>query len=200
MILLVYSCIAPIMSFIMALCFSLLRLTYRNQLLYIYPSTQDSGGILWEKMIRIMMSCIIIAETTLIGILSIKQGLIATTLMIPLLVITVLFSLYLGQRHYLVTGHLPSTQCKRADISKKGKLDFSFLKGAYDQPSLRVKELKALEDGTNNINQEEVDFSLLMRSKDESSVNYDYSCHSVEKEGLLESDSEYHTPPSSVVM
>lgn len=160
MILLVYSCIAPIMSYIMVLCFSILRLTYRNQLLYVYPSTQDSGGILWEKMMKLIMTCMIIAEVTLIGILSIKQGLIATTLMIPLVAITVLFSLYLNQRHYLVTGHLPSTQCKREDKSNEGQLDFSFLKGAYVQPSLKTRELEAKKDGTDTV-EKEVAISLL---------------------------------------
>lgn len=140
MILLVYSCIAPIMSYVMLFAFILLLITYLNQFIYIYSNAEsDEGGDLWPKMVKIMLVAILIAEVTLAGVISIKEAIISSTLMIPLICGTCLFILYLEQQHYRVTLFLPSTLCKLEDAKINKKLDKSFLKEQYIQPALRKK-------------------------------------------------------------
>lgn len=141
MILLVYSCIAPIMSYVMFFIFLLLLVTYRNQFIFVYSSHFDQGGALWSRMMKITLFSLVIAQVTLIGIMSIKQSSLSSSMLVPLCWFTIFFAVYLEQQHYKVTNHLPSTICKRIDAENHGKLDISFLKGQYIQPALKTKIL-----------------------------------------------------------
>ncbi len=143
MILLVYSCIAPIMSYVMIIVFFLLLVTYTNQFIFIYTAQNDQGGVLWSRMMKITLFSLLLAQVTLIGIMSIKKSAVSSALLIPLAWITVLFALYLEQQHYKVTNYLPSTICRRVDARNAGKLDMSFLKGQYVQPALQTKRVEA---------------------------------------------------------
>lgn len=91
-----------------------------------------------------------IAQLTLIGIMSIKQSVLSSTLLIPLIIITALFSMYLEQQHYKVTKFLPSTICKHVDAINKGTLDKSFLEGQYIQPALKTKILVPEDESAGN--------------------------------------------------
>ena len=81
----------------------------------------------------------VIAQVTLIGIMSIKKSALSSTLLVPLCWGTVFFALYLEQEHYKVTQTLPSTICKRIDYRNRGNLEMSFLEGRYVQPALQTK-------------------------------------------------------------
>lgn len=140
MILFVYSCIAPLMNYIMVLAFMLLILTNRNQLIYIYPPQNDTGGLLWYKAMKLMTSCMIIAEVSLIGIFSLKESLLGTLSLIPLLLSTLVFSFYLNQRHFLVSMFLPSFLCTKCDMEYEGDTDYAFLQDKYVQYSLMAED------------------------------------------------------------
>jgi len=163
-ILLVYSCIAPIMSFVMLFLFMILMVTYRNQIIYIYTSENDLGGMLWEKTIKILIFCMIVAQLTLIGVLSLKQSAISSVLVVPLTPLTILFAIYLSQEHFKVTQVLPSTLCKHEDTKNFGSIDLSFLKDQYMQPALKTKELlpSNFEDVGNLEDVEEGDEDFMM--------------------------------------
>eukprot|EP00551_Chaetoceros_affinis_P015053 CAMPEP_0203709506 /NCGR_PEP_ID=MMETSP0091-20130426/62140_1 /ASSEMBLY_ACC=CAM_ASM_001089 /TAXON_ID=426623 /ORGANISM="Chaetoceros affinis, Strain CCMP159" /LENGTH=650 /DNA_ID=CAMNT_0050586571 /DNA_START=87 /DNA_END=2039 /DNA_ORIENTATION=+ len=141
MILLVYSCIAPIMSYIMLMVFVVKLVTYMNQFFFIYSGKDDQGGILWSRMMKMILLCMLIAQVTLGGIMSIKASALSSTLLIPLLCTTIVFALYLEQEHYKVTHYLPSTICKFTDVQNEGKIDMTFLDGQYIQPALKAKEM-----------------------------------------------------------
>jgi hypothetical protein len=138
-VLLVYSVIAPITNFVMAFCFVYMGTAYRHQFIYIYPARPDSGGKLWTSFIGVLLICIFIAEFTIAGLLGLKKSGIASALMIPLIIITVLFNAYIKQQHFRVTESLTSRECLKTDL-KNGGLDFSFVKGAYVQPELQAKD------------------------------------------------------------
>lgn len=135
MCLFVFSCIAPIMSVILVFVFLLLNLTYRNQLIYIYSHENDTGGQLWVRFMKLIISCMIVSEYTLIAIISSKEGYIASLCMVPLLIITVYFSKYFEEEHYKLTQYLPSILCQKADDDNYEQ-DLSFVKGKYVQPAL----------------------------------------------------------------
>ncbi len=142
MILLVYSCIAPIMSYVMLMIFVVLLVTYMNQFIFIYSATNDQGAVFWSKMIKIILLCMLIAQVTLIGVMGIKESALSSTLLIPLFCATVLFALYLEQQHYKVTNYLPSTICRLTDDENRGTLDYTFLSGQYIQPALKAKPMQ----------------------------------------------------------
>lgn len=141
MVTLIYSCIAPIMSYFSLLTFGILSLVYRHQFVYIYNKENDSGGKLWSQMIMLLIVCMVISEMTLIGIVVIKKSVLAAFLLAPLLGVSILFYFYIQQQHFRVTKFLPSTLSKFEDLKNHGTLDRSFLQGKYLQPSLQVKTL-----------------------------------------------------------
>jgi len=137
---LIYSCVAPIMPYFILITFGILSVVFRHQLIYVYSPENDDGGKLWSKVIMMLIICLFLAEFTLTGILSLKQGVLAATLMIPLIVISGLCFLYITQQHFRVTEFTPSTLCKKYDIRNFGT-DNSFLYHQYLQPSLKTKNL-----------------------------------------------------------
>lgn len=140
MVYFVYAVIAPLVSFIIGFCFLMLEALFRHQFVYIYAPQPDSGGHLWMNFIRVITTCFLIAELTIAGLMSLKGGAVAVPLMIPLIVITVLFSMYIRERHFTVATHLPTRLCLQQDQKTRHSVDFGFLKNAYLQPEMREKE------------------------------------------------------------
>lgn len=142
MILFCYAAMAPLTCFVAGFCFILLGSVLRNQFLFIYPTRNDSGGKLWVNFIQIIVICMIIAQIALIGVLSLKKNKIAAPLLIPLPIITLLFSVYLGQKHYYVISHLPTKICVQIDKEKEAEDStraFEFVREKYLQPSMRER-------------------------------------------------------------
>jgi calcium permeable stress-gated cation channel len=138
MVLFVYAAIAPIVSFVAAFCFWWIRVTYTNQNLFIYSRMPDSGGKLWPKAIRILLSCMIIAEIVTLGILGLRQSFIAIPLMVPLIVISALFYGYVNQQHFKVAEHLTADACMQAEMKQQGNFDIrALVEGQYIQPAMQ---------------------------------------------------------------
>lgn len=142
MVVFVYGTLAPVTNWFMAFCFVIMISGYRNQLMFIYPPTPDSGGQLWIQFFGISQTMVLIAEITIFGYLSLKKATLAVPLMIPLIVITILFNFYIRQRHFLVSQRLPSRTALKKDLQNqaKGPLDMSFVRRKYVQQALQSKE------------------------------------------------------------
>ena len=138
-VMLVYAVIAPLTVFIQAFCFLLLLISYRHQFVYIYSANPDSGGKVWTNFIKILMTCMLIAQFTIVGLMALKKSVIAFPLMIPLIVVTVLFNAYIRQQHFRTAEFLPSRECLKEDLRNGPDFDLSFTKGAYLQEELRHK-------------------------------------------------------------
>jgi len=142
MVFFVYSTIAPITCFFMGFCFLLMGACYRHQIIYVYPTVPDSGGKLWVKFISLLPMMMIMSQVILLGLLSLKLAFTSSTLMIPLIIITVLFNMYIRQMHFKMTEHLPCRIAIRQDLKNvSNNMDFTFLDGLYVQPELRDKEI-----------------------------------------------------------
>ena len=140
MILLVYSCIAPLVSVVVGLCFAALGALFRHQFVYIYPRNPDSGGYLWLNFIQILTTCLLFAEITVVGMLALKKATIATPLMFPLIIATALFSFYIRQEHFRIAQYLPTHLSLRKDSRNSNiDIDYSFVQEAYLQPELRER-------------------------------------------------------------
>ena len=139
MVLLVYAVIAPFTACAVLFCFLLLEAGYRYQFIHNYPKAFDTGGQLWHTFVQFVLASLVIAELTLAGLLALKQNRFAGPAMIPIIVITVLFILYINGRHAHVMKFLPTRDCVEFDQknAEDGLTDFSFCKGEYLQPSLK---------------------------------------------------------------
>jgi hypothetical protein len=177
MVNLVYSCVAPIMSYFVMLTFGILSVVHRHQLIYIYSSKNDKGGKLWPQVIMLLIACMFVSEITLIAILSIKKGAMAAVLLAPLFGATVVFLVYIQQEHFRITKFVPSTLCKASDIINHATLDISSFNDQYLQPSLKSKRLFP-ENDVGNIGQS---LHVPRNSWDSLPASGDFSMHSVEE-------------------
>lgn len=139
----VYATLAPITSIFVFLCFIFTGAAYRHQFIFIYPTLPDSGGKLWVQFMQLVPVCLLIAEITIVGFLALKTAPVASALMIPLLIITILFTIYIRQKHFMVTNFLPGCDCVAKDRKNNidGPMDMRFISNQYLQPELRDKEL-----------------------------------------------------------
>ena len=90
-----------------------------------YPPTPDSGGKHWKGFFYILLACMIVAQLTLVGFLVLKASLFAIPFLVPLLVISILFILYLYQYKLPAAHHLPTGDCVAADQQNRLR-DFNF--------------------------------------------------------------------------
>jgi len=141
----VYATLAPITSIFIFICFLFMGAAYRHQFIFIYPTKPDSGGKLWVQFMRLIPVCILIAEVTIVGFLALKKASIASGLMLFLLLITILWTIYIRQKHFMVTNFLPGCDCIHTDRKNNvdGHMDMKFLteSNQYLQPELRDKAL-----------------------------------------------------------
>jgi len=139
----VYAALAPITTIFMLLCFTITTGGYRHQFVYIYPTSPDSGGKLWVAFLQIVPVCMIIAQVTIVGMLALNKAATASAMMIPLLVITILFTIYIHQKHFALTEHLPAKDAVMADLRNNAEreMNFDFVKDKYIQPELCEREI-----------------------------------------------------------
>lgn len=139
MVLFVYSSLAPIVPWFVGLFFLLMGSCYRYNFIHNYPKTADSGGQLWISFVKILMTCMIVAEVTIIGFLALKKSTLAVPFMLPLIGATVLFNIFVRQRHFRISENLPAYDCLNEDNENlENDVDFNEFKDKYLQPSLLV--------------------------------------------------------------
>jgi len=64
MVLFVYSVISPLTNFILAFVFISFGTLLRHQFIFVYPTGPDSGGKIWSNCIKILVTCMLVAEVT----------------------------------------------------------------------------------------------------------------------------------------
>jgi hypothetical protein len=139
----VYATLAPITTWFMLLCFTFLSVGYRHQFVYIYPTFPDSGGKLWVAFFKLLPILMIIAQVTMVGVLALSKSAVASSLMLPLLICTILLTIYINQQHFAMTEYLPAKDALLADLrhNADGEINVDFLKDKYVQPELRDREV-----------------------------------------------------------
>lgn len=136
MVFFVYCCLAPVSNFFILIMFVCMESGYRYQFYHNYAPTPDSGGQHWKGCFHILQACMVVAQLTLIGFLILKKSLYAIPFLVPLLVVSILFMVYLNHYQLHVTQHLPTGDC--VEVDERYRLnDLNFVKGKYVQPCIR---------------------------------------------------------------
>jgi hypothetical protein len=140
----VYCTIAPLTCFFLAFCYLILASGYRHQFIYNYPKDPDSGGKMWNSFIHFCLIGMLIAQFTLVGMLTLKKATVAVPFIFPLIAVTILFNFYIGIMHFYVTNHLPTRECIKLDRKnfKTGWSNVSFSE-SYLQPALKARDAVA---------------------------------------------------------
>jgi hypothetical protein len=137
MVLFVYSTISPLINWFCLFFFLLLRSVYRHQFVFNFPNKPDTGGEMWIYFMHVLLACIIISQLTLMGFLTLKEFAISIPLMVPLLVITCIFIMYLRQRHFTIGTYLAARACLSQDLANEGEgVDYNIFKNQYKNPAL----------------------------------------------------------------
>jgi len=146
MILLTFAVLAPLICCIMAFAFFVTEIGVRHQLVYVYPIL-DSGGKLWMQFIKILLICVLIAEGILMSYMGFVRARAQFFMMIPLIVVTGLFEVYVFQRHFSVARRLSSEDCVKFDIRNDlNETTAEELFGRpYLQPALRAAQTLEME-------------------------------------------------------
>ena len=144
-VLFVYSSAAPLVNFFLGFVFFLMGSGYRYQFMHNYPKDPDSGGILFVAFVQVIQTCMTVAQVTTLLYLLLKRAYGAVPFMVPLIVTTLLFNLYLRQEHSRVATFLTSADCQHQDLEDEElasdigeEADF---RNQYVQPELRHKVL-----------------------------------------------------------
>ena len=94
---------------------------------------------MWSSAIMLLITCMIVSEITLIGMIFLKKAFIAGVALVPLIVCSFLFLSYIKQQHFRVIEYVPSTLCSKTDKANHDNLNLSFLKDQYLQAALKKK-------------------------------------------------------------
>lgn len=138
MILFVYSVMSPITSFVMAFAFTAFAVVYKIQYASVYDPSHDTGGQLWARAIRFIIACVVIAEFTVMTVMAIKEGAVVSPLMLPLFIGTILFWMYLEQRHFSAASFLSVKTCALIDQERLNKgFNAEVWEGAYNPIAMR---------------------------------------------------------------
>ena len=148
MVFFVFNAIAPATNFFLLLCFLLTEAGYRYQFVHNYPRSFDTGGKLWRTFILFTLVNMIIAQLTLVGLLALEKSGIGGSGIVPLLIITILFSFFLQSKHSDVAQNLPTRNCilRDSENNAEAPLDMKFVKNVYLQPSLQQVTVEAKID------------------------------------------------------
>lgn len=140
MVLFVYSSISPIVNWLCVLFFLLHGSVYRHQFIFNYPKTPDSGGQMWLMFMAVILACMVISQMALWGFLGLRQAMVAVSMMIPLVIITGLFIIYLVQNFFQLGQYLPAHSGLSQDLDNTELgVDFSSFSNLYKNPALKAQ-------------------------------------------------------------
>jgi calcium permeable stress-gated cation channel len=140
MVLFTFAVLSPFVCYILLFSFVVTEIGFRHQFIYIYPSTLDSGGQLWLTFTAITMVCILVAEIILLTFMALSKAQNQSYALCPLILSTVIFCLYIRQRHFTVAKYLSLETCDEVDeqnnFQKISSNDLKFLSEKFLQPEL----------------------------------------------------------------
>jgi Calcium-dependent channel, 7TM region, putative phosphate/Cytosolic domain of 10TM putative phosphate transporter len=128
-------------SLIVALSFTIAIKGYRYLFIHNFPTSSDSGGRIWAGFVAMIFAGILIGQLMLIGLLLLNEAFYSVPALVPLVIITILFIIFVHPARMHVAQHLPAITCielDRESSAENGMLeDFDFLRDQYLQPALK---------------------------------------------------------------
>ncbi|XP_010525100.1 PREDICTED: CSC1-like protein HYP1 [Tarenaya hassleriana] len=150
-----YFFLSPLILPFLVVYYCLGYIIFRNQLLNVYAGKYETGGKFWPIVHRSTVFSLILMHVIAIGIFGLKERPLASSLTIPLPILTTLFSFYC-QRRFLPIFRSYPTEClvnkDRADERDPDMSEFhANLVVAYRDPALLPPQFSLSRD----INQED---------------------------------------------
>lgn len=106
-IVLIYSCMKPIILLFGLLYFTLGYVVYKYQVLYIFFRPNESNGQIWPMVYNRVMVGLLIFQSTMIGVLMLKKSYLFGALLVPLPIGTVWFWVWTTKAYKLTAEYIP---------------------------------------------------------------------------------------------
>ncbi|XP_044475681.1 CSC1-like protein RXW8 [Mangifera indica] len=150
----VCSILAPLILPFLLIYFLLAYLVYRNQIMNVYITNYDSGGQYWPIVHKATIFALVLTQIIALGVFGIKRSSVASGFTIPLIIGTLLFNAYCGQRFSPTFNKLSAQVLMDMDRrdQQAGRMEeiYEQLRSAYSQFRLTQNSGKAAR-----INQDE---------------------------------------------
>ncbi|KAH7532678.1 hypothetical protein FEM48_Zijuj04G0047600 [Ziziphus jujuba var. spinosa] len=148
-----YFFLAPLILPFLIIYYCMGYIIYRNQLLNVYSSKYETGGKFWPIVHNSMIFSLILMHVIAIGIFGLKKLPLASSLIIPLPILTLLFDQYIRRRFLPIFKAYP-VEClvnkDRADENDPAMAEFfDKLVSAYRDPALDPLQYSRNTDGQN---------------------------------------------------
>ncbi|KAK3030219.1 hypothetical protein RJ639_038342 [Escallonia herrerae] len=97
-----FSILAPLILPFLLVYFCLAYLVYRNQILNVYVTRYQSGGLYWPIVHSATIFSLLLTQIIALGVFGIKKSPVASSFTIPLIICTLFFNMYCRQRFLLI--------------------------------------------------------------------------------------------------
>ncbi|GLE06053.1 hypothetical protein PINS_up015264 [Pythium insidiosum] len=149
LLVLVFAPIAPLLGYTGLLFFLCAEIVYRRHYLFVNQrrwAPVAATGVFWPPLFQFVLGAMLIAQATLLGLLSLKSATVPQLLASAILPFaTLLFRWYIVTLHCLPTAaqFLPLDRC--CDLDRARQQDaLDFLDGVYQQPAMAMAVGKQL--------------------------------------------------------
>jgi hypothetical protein len=137
---LTFSSIAPFVCYFTCFFFFLAEIFYRRQVLFIYKSTSFAMGAFWPRLYKFCIGALVLAQMTLLGLLSLKNAPGEFICVLILLCIVLFFHHSVEKLFPRLGKYLPLTECERLDTLRDGQnYSYHFLDNVYVQPAMNER-------------------------------------------------------------
>ncbi|KAG4444030.1 hypothetical protein IFR05_000490 [Cadophora sp. M221] len=145
-----YSLIAPLILGVAALCLSLVYLTYKYNLLYIYSSSPDSRGIFYPRALKQTLTGVYLAEICMVGLFGLKGAFGPLVITFGLVIFTTLIHVSLNQALSPLLFNLPRTLAVEEELRRAGNPPFLAANLVDQNEHEHDADSSKLEDGDTN--------------------------------------------------
>ncbi|KAJ0535581.1 putative calcium-dependent channel, 7TM region phosphate [Helianthus annuus] len=145
-----YFFLSPLILPFLLVYYCLAYIIYRHQLLNVYSPKFETGGTFWPIVHNSMVFSLILMHMIAVGIFGLKKLPLASSLTIPLPIITLLFNSYCRKRFLPVFKGYPAECMIKKDRSNESMSDFhERLATAYQDPALKPIHFSRRTDSHN---------------------------------------------------
>ncbi|KAF9580661.1 hypothetical protein BGW38_002601 [Lunasporangiospora selenospora] len=117
-IILIYSCIKPLILVFGVIYFGMAYLVYKYQLLYVFFHPYESCGQAWPMVYNRIMVGLLIFQSTMLGLFMLKQAYIFGCLLAPLPIGTIWFWAWTSQAYHQTAHFIPLQLLRPEEIRK----------------------------------------------------------------------------------
>ncbi|RIA91460.1 hypothetical protein C1645_724172 [Glomus cerebriforme] len=140
-----YSVIAPLILLFCYLYYTLAYLVYRYQLMYVFNTKIETGGIYWKAVFNRLIFAIIFWQLTMIGVMNLKGAHVQSIVVIPLIFFTLIVKLYClskfdkSTKYYKSDAERAGKSITKDDIIEKGKRKEQHIFNKFGHPALTAE-------------------------------------------------------------